>query len=143
VLALGLVAAVCCLVASGCASFDKALGQSSVDVYFQQNVSTAYKMHVRAACNGLPNVQAEAIATGVPLASAVDVVVYNTTGASLVDITPGGHHPPRGVPEQVLAQGRGHQLAGLLGRLVAAQITVRSAGGLPARRNSCNDAMTG
>ena len=87
VLALGLVAAVCCLVASGCASFDKALGQSSVDVYFQDNVSTAYKMHVRAACNGLPDVQAEAIATGVPLASAVDVVVYNTTGASLVDIT--------------------------------------------------------
>jgi hypothetical protein len=44
-------------------------------------------MHVRAACNGLPDVQAEALATGVPLASAVDVVVYNTTGASLVDIT--------------------------------------------------------
>ena len=87
VLALGLVAAVCCLVASGCASFNKALGQSSVDVYFQENVSAAYKMHVRAACNGLPNVKAEAIATGVPLASAIDVVVYNTTGASLVDIT--------------------------------------------------------
>jgi hypothetical protein len=87
VLALGAVAAVCCLAASGCASFDKALGQSSVDVYFQQNVSTAYKMHVRAACNGLPDVSAQAIATGVPLASAIDVVVYNTTGASLVDIT--------------------------------------------------------
>jgi hypothetical protein len=87
ILALGLVAAVCCLVASGCASFDKALGQQSVDVYFQENVSTAYKMHVRAACNGLPHVKAEAIATGVPLASAIDVVVYNTTGASLVDVT--------------------------------------------------------
>jgi hypothetical protein len=87
VLALGVVAGLCCLVASGCASFDKALGQSSVDVYFQDNVSAAYKMHVRAACNGLPDVQAEALPTGVPLASAVDVVVYNTTGASLVDIT--------------------------------------------------------
>lgn len=87
VLGLGLVAAVCCLVASGCASFDKGLGQSSVDVYFQQNVSVAYKMHVRAACNNLPNISAQAIATGVPLASAIDVVVYNTTGASLVDIT--------------------------------------------------------
>lgn len=87
VLALGLVAAVGCLVASGCSSFDKALGQSSVDVYFQNNVSVAYKMHVRAACNNLPNVSAQAIATGVPLASAIDVVVYNTTGASLVDIT--------------------------------------------------------
>ena len=71
VLALGLGAALCCLVASGCSSFDKA----------------AYKMHVRAACNGLPDVSAEAIATGVPLSSAIDVVVYNTTGASLVDIT--------------------------------------------------------
>jgi hypothetical protein len=87
VLALGLVAAVGCLVASGCSSFDKALGQSSVDVYFQDNVSVAYKMHVRAACDNLPNVSAQPIATGVPLASAVDVVVYNTTGASLVDIT--------------------------------------------------------
>ena len=81
------MAAVCCLVASGCASFDKALGQQSVDVYFHDNVSVAYKMHVRAACNNLPDVSAQAIATGVPLASAVDVVVYNTTGASLVDIT--------------------------------------------------------
>jgi hypothetical protein len=87
VLAVGLAGAACCLVASGCSSFDKALGQSSVDVYFQDNVSTAYKMHVRAACNGLPHVSAEAIATGVPLASAIDIVVYNTTGASLVDIT--------------------------------------------------------
>src|SRR3984957_6265496 len=32
---------------------------------------------------------------------------------------PGGHHPPRGVPEQVLAPGRGHRYPGLLGRLVA------------------------
>ena len=87
VLALGLGAALCCLVASGCSSFDKALGQSSVDVYFQDNVSTAYKMHVRAACNGLPDVSAEAIATGVPLSSAVDIVVYDTTGADLVELT--------------------------------------------------------
>ena len=85
--ALGLVALTCCLAASGCAEFDKALGQQSVDVYFQDNVSVAYKMHVRAACNNkFPHVKAEAIATGVPLASAVDVVVYNTTGASNVDI---------------------------------------------------------
>jgi hypothetical protein len=87
VLALGVVAGLCCLVASGCSSFDKALGQSSVDVYFQESVSTTYKMHVRAACNNLPDVKAEPIATGVPLSSAIDVVVYNTTGASLVDIT--------------------------------------------------------
>jgi hypothetical protein len=78
----------CCVAASGCANFNKSLGQQSVDVYFQDNVSIAYKMHVRAACNNkFPDVKAEAIATGVPLASAIDVVVYNTTGASLVDIT--------------------------------------------------------
>ena len=85
--ALGLAALTCCLAASGCASFDKALGQQSVDVYFQDNVSVAFKMHVRAACNNLPDVKAEAIATGVPLASAIDVVTYNTTGASIVDVT--------------------------------------------------------
>ena len=85
--ALGLTALTCCLAASGCASFDKALGQQSVDVYFQENVSVAFKMHVRAACNNLPDVKAEAIATGVPLASAIDVVTYDTTGASIVDVT--------------------------------------------------------
>lgn len=78
----------CCLAASGCAQFNKALGQQSVDVYFRDNVSVAFKMHVRAACNNkFPDVKAEAIATGVPLASAIDVVVYNTTGASTVEIT--------------------------------------------------------
>ena len=81
------MAAVCCLTASGCASFNKALGQQQVDVYFNESTTVAYKMHVRAACNGLPNVSAEPIATGVPLSSAIDVVVYNTTGASIVDIT--------------------------------------------------------
>ncbi len=85
--ALGLAAAGCCLVASGCSSFDKALGQQQVDVYFDQTTTVAYKMHVRAACNGLPNVHAQPLATGVPLASAIDIVVYNTTGASLVDTT--------------------------------------------------------
>lgn len=86
-LALGAAAGVCCLVASGCASFDKALGQQQVDVYFNENTTVAYKMHVRAACNGLPHVQAQPLATGVPLASAIDVVVYTTNGASIVDIT--------------------------------------------------------
>jgi hypothetical protein len=86
-MALGLVALTCCLAASGCAEFDKALGQQSVDVYFQDNVSVAFKLHVRAACNNLPDVKAEALATGVPISSAIDVVVYNTTGADDVDIT--------------------------------------------------------
>jgi hypothetical protein len=81
------VAAVGCLAASGCASFDKALGQQQVDVYFNENTTVAYKMHVRAACDNLPHAKAQPLATGVPLASAIDVVVYNTDGASIVDIT--------------------------------------------------------
>lgn len=85
-LALGLAAVSCALVAGGCAQFDKALGQQSVDVYFNQTTSVAYKMHVRAACNNLPDVKAEPIATGVPLASAIDIVVYDTSGADDVDI---------------------------------------------------------
>jgi hypothetical protein len=85
-MALGLAAVTCCLAASGCAEFDKALGQQSVDVYFQENVSVAFKMHVRTACNNLPDVKAEPLATGVPLSSAIDVVVYDTTGADDVDI---------------------------------------------------------
>ena len=84
--ALGLAAAACCLTASGCASFDKALGQQQMDVYFDENTTVAYKLHVRAACNGLPHVSAQAIATGVPISSAVDVVVYNTTGADDADL---------------------------------------------------------
>jgi hypothetical protein len=85
-LALGLAAAACCLAASGCASFDKALGQQQVDVYFDQSTTVAYKMHVRAACNGLPDVTAQPLATSVPISSAIDVVVYTTNGASDVDI---------------------------------------------------------
>lgn len=75
-----------CLGVSGCAGFDKALGQQQADVYFQQSTPVAFKLKVRAACNGLPDVKAEPIATGVPIQSAVDVVVYNTTGASDADI---------------------------------------------------------
>lgn len=76
----------CCLGITGCARFDKALGQQRVDVYFQNNVSVAFKLKVRAACNNLPHVKAVPIATSVPMSSAVDVISYNTTGASTADI---------------------------------------------------------
>jgi hypothetical protein len=84
--ALGLAAVLCCLTVGGCASFDKAFGQSQVDVYFTDSTSVAFKMKVRAACNNLPDVKAAPIQTGVPLASAIDVVVYNTDGANDTDI---------------------------------------------------------
>src|ERR1700749_4101743 len=76
--ALGLAGTACCLGMTGCAQFNKALGQQQATVNFQ--------LKVRAACNNLPHVKATPIASGVPLASAVDVVTYNTTGAGVADI---------------------------------------------------------
>jgi hypothetical protein len=76
----------CCLVVTGCAQFNKALGQQQATIYFQESTSVAFKMKVRTACNNLPHVKATPIATGVPLSSAIDVVTYNTNGAGLTDI---------------------------------------------------------
>jgi hypothetical protein len=84
--ALGLAGLCCCLSVTGCAAFDKALGKSQVDVYFTSSTPVAFKLKVRSACNNLPNVTAAPIATSVPLSSAVDIVVYNTTGAGVADI---------------------------------------------------------
>ena len=85
-LALGLAGLTCLLGVTGCAQFDKSLGQQQATIYFETNVSVSFKLKVRAACNNLPHVQATPIATGVPLATAVDVVTYNTTGAGVADI---------------------------------------------------------
>ena len=83
---LGLVGAACCLGVTGCAQFDKALGQQQATIYFEPSTAVAFKLKVRAACNNLPHVKATPIASGVPLSSAVDVVTYNTTGAGVADI---------------------------------------------------------
>lgn len=83
---LGLAGAACCLGVTGCAQFDKALGQQQATIYFQSSTTVAFKLKVRAACNNLPHVKATPIATGVPLSSAVDVVTYNTSGAGVADI---------------------------------------------------------
>jgi hypothetical protein len=84
--ALGLAGLTCLLGVTGCAQFDKSLGQQQATIYFETNVSTAFKLKVRTACNNLPHVQATPIAAGVPLSTAVDVVTYNTTGAGVADI---------------------------------------------------------
>ena len=84
--ALGLAGAACCLGVTGCAEFNKALGQQQAMIYFQQSTPVSFKLKVRTACDNLPHVKAAPIATGVPLASAVDVVTYNTTGAGVADI---------------------------------------------------------
>ena len=83
---LGLAGAARCLGVTGCAQFNKALGQQQALVYFTMSTPVSFKLKVRSACDNLPHVKAAPIATGVPLASAVDVVTYNTTGAGLADI---------------------------------------------------------
>jgi hypothetical protein len=84
--ALGLAAVACCAGVTGCAQFNKALGQQQATVYFKTSTPVAYKLKVRAACNKLPHVTAVPISKAVPLSSAVDVVTYDTTGAGLADI---------------------------------------------------------
>jgi hypothetical protein len=84
--ALGLAGVALCLSVTGCAQFNKALGQQQASIYFRVNTPVAFKLKVRAACNNLPHVKATPVSTGVPLSSAVDVVTYNTTGAGVADI---------------------------------------------------------
>ncbi len=83
---LGVAGVALCLGVTGCAQFNKALGQQQALIYFKTSTPVSFKLKVRAACNNLPHVKAALIATGVPLSSAVDVVTYNTTGAGLADI---------------------------------------------------------
>ncbi|MGH3293455.1 MAG: hypothetical protein ACRDP7_16775, partial [Trebonia sp.] len=84
--AIGLAGLACCLGVTGCAQFNKALGQQQASIYFQSSTPVAFKLKVRAACDNLPHVKATPIATGVPLSSAVRVVTYDTSGAGLADI---------------------------------------------------------
>jgi hypothetical protein len=84
--ALALAGVACCLSVTGCAQFNKALGQQQALIYFKESTPVAFKLKVRAACDKLPHVKAAPIATSVPISSAVDVVTYNTTGAGIADI---------------------------------------------------------
>ena len=71
---------------TGCAQFNKALGQQQANIYFKSTATVQFRLKVRAACNNLPHVKATPIPTGVPLASAVAIVTYDTTGAGAADI---------------------------------------------------------
>ena len=84
--ALCLAGVACCLGVTGCAQFNKALGQQQATIYFQSSTPVSFKLKVRAACDNLPHVKATPVSTAVPLTSAVDVVTYNTTGAGVADI---------------------------------------------------------
>lgn len=65
---------------SGCAEFNKALGQSSVQVFFSDTATPASMVKIMNACNNVnPHVKAEANPPGTP---PEDIqVIYNTTGA--------------------------------------------------------------
>lgn len=71
---------------TGCAQFDKSLGQQQALVSFKSGTPVSVRLHVRTACAKGPHVTAAPIASGVPLSSAVDEVVYTVTGASNADI---------------------------------------------------------
>jgi hypothetical protein len=84
----GLACLVCVLAVAGCAQFNKALGQRQALVSFKDAATVAQRLHVRSACAKLPNITAAPIATGVPAASATNVIVYTITPvASVADIT--------------------------------------------------------
>jgi hypothetical protein len=67
---------------AGCAKFNAALGQQWVTVDFKPNTPAATVLQVRAACNHIPNVQAEAIPRQVDPETLMYSVVYNTSNAS-------------------------------------------------------------
>jgi hypothetical protein len=78
--------AVCLLAVTGCSQFDKALGQQQALVSFKDGTPVAVRLHVRAACDKLPNVTAAPIPTSVPLSSALSEVVYRVDNASNADL---------------------------------------------------------
>jgi hypothetical protein len=71
---------------AGCAQFDKALGQSTVQVYFTDSTTPATIVKIMNACNNInPHVKAEENPEDTP---PEDVqAIYNTSGASLVELT--------------------------------------------------------
>ena len=86
VVPLAIVGTASLLAVTGCAQFDKSLGQQQALVSFKAGTSVSVREHVRTTCAKLPHVTAAPIATGVPLSSALDEVVYTVTGASNADI---------------------------------------------------------
>ena len=71
---------------TGCAQFNKALGQQQALVSFKSGTPVSVRLQVRAACDKLPNVSAAPISRDVPSQSATSVIVYKVTGASNADI---------------------------------------------------------
>lgn len=72
---------------TGCAQFNKALGQQQALVAFKDGTPVSVRLQIRSACAKLPNVSAAPIPAGVPLSSAVAEVIYQVhPSASPADI---------------------------------------------------------
>jgi hypothetical protein len=84
-IAVALTAAVA-MAASGCAEFDKALGQQEEVVIFQPNTSQAVKLKVRAACSHVPQAVVEPLPTDHKLSDEVYNVRFEVGHASVVDL---------------------------------------------------------
>ena len=76
----------CVLGVTGCAQFNKALGQQQALVTFQNGTSVATRLQVRATCAKVPGVSAIPIPKGVSLSEALDQVEYSVTGASNAEL---------------------------------------------------------
>jgi hypothetical protein len=68
--------------ASGCAQFDKALGQQEEVVIFRQNTPNAVRLQVRAACSHIPQAAPEPLPTDGKLSDELYNVRYQVGSAS-------------------------------------------------------------
>jgi hypothetical protein len=84
---LTLAAAVLVTGLSGCAQFDKALGQQWVVVQFAPNTTVATAKHVTSVCSHVPNLRLEGkVKPTTAQAGVVDSVNYNARNASAAEL---------------------------------------------------------
>lgn len=86
VVPLAAVSVACLLGVTGCAQFNKSLGQQQALITFKDNTPVATRLQVRTACAKVPGVSAIPLPKGVPLAESLDQVEYSVTGASNADL---------------------------------------------------------
>lgn len=85
--AIAFAAGALALGVSGCAQFDKALGQQWVEVTFAPNTSVATAKHVTSVCSHVPNLRlAGPVKPTTAQASVVGSVRYNATHASVAQL---------------------------------------------------------
>jgi hypothetical protein len=79
--ALGVAGAACCLAMTGCSEFDKALGQSSVQVFFTDNTTVSQMIKIMNGCNNVASdIKEEQNPAKIPPEDFQ--AIYNTTGAN-------------------------------------------------------------